>query len=72
MVQALWDMSNGKFNYSEFTADEFKLLKDCGDAENGVEQGNSEVSKSFRLCPGGPSHCGGKYAILYTIALTPM
>lgn len=38
-------MSNGRFNYSEFTADEFKLLKDCGDAEKEVEQGNSEVSK---------------------------
>lgn len=38
-------MSNGRCNYSEFTADEFKLLKECGDAEEGVEQGNSEVSK---------------------------
>lgn len=38
-------MSNGRFNYSEFTADEFKLLKECGDAEKEVEQGNSEVSK---------------------------
>lgn len=44
ITQALWDMSNGKCNYSEFTDDEFKLLKGSGDVEPGEKQGNHPVS----------------------------
>lgn len=56
MIQALWDMSNGRFNYSEFTEDEFELLMDAGDAEAGEKQGNNPVSipcisVSTTLCP---------------------
>lgn len=43
MAQALWDMSRGRCNYSEFTAEEFEVLKECGDAEKDARQGNSEV-----------------------------
>lgn len=54
-------MSNGKFNYSEYTEDEFELLKEVGDAEAGDTQGNNPVSihihtlsipshMSFQLC----------------------
>lgn len=37
-------MSHGRCNYSEFTEDEFKLLKEPGDAEADDKQGNNEVS----------------------------
>lgn len=36
-------MSRGRCNYSEFTAEEFEVLKECGDAEKDAKQGNSEV-----------------------------
>ncbi|KAG8159738.1 hypothetical protein KVR01_010375 [Diaporthe batatas] len=39
---ALWDMSHGGCNYSEFTAEEFEVLKECGDAEKDDQQGNNE------------------------------
>lgn len=42
-------MSNGKFNYSEYTEDEFELLKEVGDAEAGDQQGNNPVS-IYILC----------------------
>lgn len=37
-------MSHGRCNYSEFTEDEFQLLKESGDAEADDKQGNNEVS----------------------------
>lgn len=40
-------MSNGRCNYSEYTEDEFQLLKEAGDAEAGDKQGNNPVSTYF-------------------------
>lgn len=37
-------MSYGRCNYSEYTEDEFQLLKEVGDAEAGDKQGNNPVS----------------------------
>ena len=37
-------MSHGRCNYSEFTKDEFDLLKKSGDAEPSDKQGNNQVS----------------------------
>ncbi|KAI3392489.1 hypothetical protein diail_5654 [Diaporthe ilicicola] len=39
---ALWDMSTGKCNYSEFTQDEFAVLKQKGEAGEDAQQGNNE------------------------------
>lgn len=50
-------MSNGRCNYSEFTEDEFELLKKAGDAGADEKQGNHPVSICFTipseniLCP---------------------
>lgn len=63
-------MSNGRCNYSEYTEDEFKLLKESGDAEAGDKQGNHPVSICFTL----PSEIILRPICLlsiYTIALTP-
>jgi hypothetical protein len=51
MAEALWDMSHGRCNYSEFTAEEFRVLKECGDAEQSVEQGNNEVRILYNSTP---------------------
>lgn len=40
-------MSYGRCNYSEYTEDEFQLLKEAGDAEAGDKQGNNPVSIYF-------------------------
>lgn len=64
MTQALWDMSNGRFNYSEFTQDEFNFLKEAGDAEAGDKQGNNPVSLlHFRR----KSHCVPCVPYLYRL-----
>lgn len=42
-------MSNGRCNYSEYTQDEFVLLKESGDAEAGDKQGNNQVSILYTL-----------------------
>ncbi|KAJ0122409.1 hypothetical protein J7T55_002922 [Diaporthe amygdali] len=39
---ALWDMTYAKCNYSEFTKDEFAILKQNGEAGEEAQQGNSE------------------------------
>lgn len=45
-------MSYGRCNYSEYTEDEFLLLKEAGDAEVGDKQGNNPVSiYSVHLVP---------------------
>lgn len=43
VAQALWDMTYAKCNYSEFTKDEFAILKQNGEAGEEAQQGNSEV-----------------------------
>ncbi|KAL1847872.1 hypothetical protein Daus18300_013787 [Diaporthe australafricana] len=41
-VPALWDMSRAQCNYSEFTAEEFAILKQKGQAAEDARQGNNE------------------------------